>query len=170
MLGARNNTAAAHVSRLPAEVVQDVVAQLPITHQLRHVALASKSLFSQLILADVEFARIHLRALRQRNAQWRSLWDVLDALRIRGDAFACLPLSYRIGIYAEIILESDWAHAELVSSSDFNLMWFERWPWTDGAALRMCRHLLAVPSINIASEKNRLFRWMARSGKLDAVR
>ncbi|KAI9350659.1 hypothetical protein BDR26DRAFT_929979 [Obelidium mucronatum] len=178
------------LNHLPSEVIQSILLLLPLEPQaLITVALASKHLFASTLLLDLFFARRHFLSILNAHCpslKYPSIWEFLDARKIKNQGFLAFPFIYKAAIYNEITHSKKWEHADSFDQSEHQhhptppskeLDFFdnERWNVDPRTALRIMKTLFnTIPrsSINIFNPRihnSRPFRWACRLGHVEVV-
>ncbi|KAJ3025899.1 UNVERIFIED_CONTAM: hypothetical protein HDU68_006520 [Siphonaria sp. JEL0065] len=155
------------LSALPSELIQEILKQLPIDPSLLHQAsFASKSLFGRSILRDFVFAKQHFH--HQLGTQ--NLWEFLDENGIYYDGWLALPHTYKVAIYAVMLVRERWDRSDEKMELSKNLFYCLRWFMTDSTALHIITDIKKLyPRYDFTVHKNRPIRWSCRMGHAAAV-
>ncbi|KAJ3290072.1 hypothetical protein HDU79_003577 [Rhizoclosmatium sp. JEL0117] len=159
------------LASIPPELLQSIIAYLPLDKHLLSLGLASKQLLAPFIFHSLPFARQHVRFQLSQSECATSLWDFLEASNIKHTGWLSLPLNYQTAVYGEIMLTSDWeAVSEVGRNREMNLMWSLRWDLPPQRALKVITALLEDPlHFDASNQDNRPIRWASRNGHLEVV-
>ncbi|KAI9341153.1 ankyrin repeat-containing domain protein [Obelidium mucronatum] len=149
-------------SALPAEVIEIVLAHLPINRQLTAVGLSSRSFYSFIFLSH-SFARKHyLHQLQTTKSS--SIWIYMQSAGLFDQEWAGLPLNYQTTLYSELLradMPQDHESDDLINP--------ERWNLNPTRALEIMQSLLHQTenynsSFSPCCQLNRPIHWAVING------
>ncbi|KAI8612452.1 ankyrin repeat-containing domain protein [Chytriomyces sp. MP71] len=168
---------------LPPELHAQIAEYLPIDGFIANIGLCRKSAFTSLLLRDPAFgARLVQR--HSREFVYHSLrsgkesdddivklkWEWLQRANLTGwPTLRALPLPLRAAVYAYVINLPELSGVRSFKGNPSESpMFYRNWIMPQASASRVARHLLHA-GFDFSVQKNRYFRWAARSGHLDVV-